>query len=107
MKCVFTTGYRHPGESGGPEPRRKQFQFVLRGLDPRIHVFAPTVARRGWPGPTPPRRKLGGEFLDLAPLDFSTGSPALPRGLRQRAVHHRQSLIYFCTLSVLGWTTHP
>jgi hypothetical protein len=29
--------------------QRKPFKVVLRGLDPRIHVFASGVRRRGWP----------------------------------------------------------
>jgi hypothetical protein len=29
---------------------------VLRGLDPRIHVFASVAAKRGWPGQARPKR---------------------------------------------------
>ncbi len=38
---------------------RQRVKVVLRGLDPRIHVFLSTVPRRGWPGRARPRRNWG------------------------------------------------
>jgi very-short-patch-repair endonuclease len=39
-----------------PGARRNRSEVVLRGLDPRIHVFVSGARRRGWPGQARPRR---------------------------------------------------
>src|SRR5256712_13188494 len=59
---------------------RNRVEVVLRGLDPRIHVFVSTVSRRGWPGQAPPTRNMQGDFLPLPPPEFFPGSPAPSRG---------------------------
>src|SRR5260370_38421150 len=35
---------------------QETISILLRGLDPRIHVFASTVSRRGWAGQHQPNR---------------------------------------------------
>src|SRR5260370_29195423 len=47
--------------------RRKPFEVVLRGLDPRIHVFVLSARRRGWPGQARPRRSAAADFPPFAP----------------------------------------
>jgi hypothetical protein len=39
-----------------PRAHRDLSEVVLRGLDPRIHVFVSDARRRGWPGQARPRR---------------------------------------------------
>src|SRR6266849_7202326 len=74
-------------------------QVVLRGLDPRIHVFASTALRRGCPrievrglkahGPSPAKTKLAGEFLPLIAARFFPGQPCAVRGRRDPARRRR------------------
>src|SRR5207244_12944480 len=55
---------------------RNRVEVVLRGLDPRIHVFVSTVSRRTWPGHARPRRNWQANSFLWLPLDFSPDSPS-------------------------------
>src|SRR4029077_1846661 len=49
---------------------RERLNLVLRGLDPRIHVFIQTAQSRGWPGQARPRRNWGAISFSSSPQYF-------------------------------------
>src|SRR5260370_5417150 len=77
---------------------RQRVKVVLRGLDPRIHVFVSTAPRRGWPGRARPRRNWQANSFPWSPPDFSPDSPVrkresrTPRLQRLPPVHARGKL---------------
>ena len=58
---------------------RNRSEVVLRGLDPRIHVFVSGARRRGWPGQARPRRDQRVDLLRYPAARFSPDSPARKR----------------------------
>src|SRR6266702_2090295 len=62
-------------------------EVVLRGLDPRIHVFVSGARRRGWPGQARPRRNWRVDLLRYSAAGFSPNSPARKRESRTPRPH--------------------
>jgi hypothetical protein len=61
---------------------RKRFTVVLRGPDPRIHVFVSTAPKAWMAGPSPAKTKLG-RFPSLGRRKIFPGQPCpLSRGRR-------------------------
>jgi hypothetical protein len=58
---------------------RRKLTIVLRGLDPRIHVFASSVGRRGWPGRARPRRLCMVRYKTTTRLTCHQIFPGQPR----------------------------